>query len=100
MILRCLWSDIELARNEGLPLLNALFLLLLAKEVYKYVFIKTWDNAIDDPVVEYDMRSIYSGLWGRGDGYLVSAEEGLVDLKLFIQDKLIQFFDCGQDRAS
>lgn len=81
-----LWSDIEIAREEGIDVMNLSTPPVSALEVYEYVTSDTnWKNEILDRPYDYNMKSLYSHVLGGCDGYLCTKQDELDGIKQFIE---------------
>ena len=85
--LRRLWGHIEWALASDCRVLNIAPPPLSAHSVYEYIYGKKWENVLDKPVFDYDMRSCLLTEDEHGIGYLESPEEELEQLKRFILKK-------------
>lgn len=83
--LKDLWGHIELARANGLRRLNLATPPLSAAEVYRSLTGKVFTNELAKQPFDYDMRSRYAALFGGKDGYLISREKELQDIRDFVR---------------
>ncbi len=82
-----LWSDIRIALDNRLTVLNLATPPLSAKQVYCAVTGNSrWDNLLNKEPFDYDMRTCHAGLFGGSNGYLLTAEEELADICRFMKE--------------
>lgn len=81
-----LWSDIEKGRAAGLKLLNLTTPPVSAARVYTAVTGRAgWENILDKPPFDYDLRSRHAALLGGSDGYLCDEAAELADICAFMK---------------
>lgn len=78
-----LWQDLEVVLARSIPLVNFTAAPLSARELARELFARDFDNITRQPPLRYDVRSIHTGLWSRGD-YMYSREQVLADLTRFV----------------
>jgi nucleoside-diphosphate-sugar epimerase len=81
------WSDIERARDEDVPILNITSEPITVSELARNCFGMLFENITTHSPVTYDIRSMYSEKWGGSNGYLYSKESVLKHIKMFITDE-------------
>lgn len=82
-----LWDDIKTAMEAGVKLLHLATEPVSAGELYYYLSGGGFVNMLDAGPVSYDCRTVYDGLLGGADGYLLSKEEVLREIKEFVQER-------------
>lgn len=85
--LRRLWGDIQLALDNRIKLLNIATEPVSVAEVYKYLTGNDFKNELSTPPFNYNIKSVYSNLFGGECGYLINAEAELADLKQYIDEE-------------
>ncbi len=80
-----LWGDIQKALAAGLTLVNLTTPPVSAAEVYRAATGKDFENHLDKPPFDYDLRSLYAQILGGQDGYLCTKEEELAGVVRFLQ---------------
>lgn len=83
--LKDLWRHIEIARANGLRRLNLATPPLSAAEVFHSLTGNVFTNELAKRPFDYDMRSRYAALFGGNDGYLISREKELQDIRDFVR---------------
>ena len=82
-----LWGDLRIALKYGIRTLNIVTPPVEASEVYRYVMGQCdWVNEMDGRPLDYDVKSIYAEKFGGHDGYLITKEQELDDVKSFMGD--------------
>lgn len=82
-----LWNDINMGLENGLRVLNLSTPPISAKEVYEFVTGRTdWHNEISQKPFDYDVKSLYAGLFGGEGGYLISKESEQIDMKRYMDE--------------
>lgn len=82
-----LWSDITIALESDLRVLNICTPPVTASAVYEFVTGRAdWKNELEKPPFDYDMRSAHAGLFGGADGYFMSVNEELSDIRRFMSE--------------
>lgn len=70
-----LWSDITIAREAGLSLINLATEPVSVADVARDVFGFEFTNATPPPVARYDMRTRHAALYGGADGYIRNRQQ-------------------------
>ncbi|MDA9766616.1 TIM barrel protein [bacterium] len=85
-----LWSDVCCAVENNLSTMNLFTEPLQTRVIVEDIFPHYMDiftDALREPCpVEYNLRTKYSELWNRSDGYIKSAAQVLEDLKKFVDN--------------
>ena len=79
-----LWRDIETALSHGLRLLNLVTPPISAEKVYSFLTGHKFVNELARRPFCYDIRTKYHALFGGTDGYIMSLEQELTDIKNFV----------------
>lgn len=79
-----LWGHLEAALQQGLHKLNITTAPIEIAELYKHLEGNSFCNELNKPPFDYDLRSKYAHLLSGRDGYLMSQDEILEDIKEFI----------------
>lgn len=80
-----LWNDISMAIENNIDLLNITSEPVSAREIYHTVTNRDdWNNEIVSTPFDYNVKSIYSELFGGENGYFISKSEELNDIKEFM----------------
>lgn len=79
-----LWSDIQVALNNNIQLLNIVTEPVSVAEVYKYLAEKDFTNELEKTPYNYDIKSIHGDMYGGTCGYLLSKVDELSDLKKYV----------------
>jgi nucleoside-diphosphate-sugar epimerase len=80
-----LWHDIEVAINNGLPLVNLATPPVSTEELAKYCFDKTFTNEPADVLpTRWDMHTKYASTFHGPEHYIMTKDEELDDIKQFI----------------
>lgn len=82
-----LWSDIQIALKNDLRLLNITTEPVSVAEVYKVLSGIDFVNQLAKPPYNYDIKSIHAELFGGQNGYLISKEDELADLKRYVDEE-------------
>ncbi len=82
-----LWSDIQIALENNLRLLNITAEPISVAELYKVLSGKDFKNELAKPPYNYDIKSIHAELFGGTCGYLISKEAEFVDLKQYVEEE-------------
>ncbi|MCA0908478.1 hypothetical protein LCM27_18905 [Ruegeria marisrubri] len=77
-----LWRDIMAARENGLSFLNLATRPLRAGDIYENLTGAPFNHR-EAPQITQDMRSRFSHLWGRQDGYLLGRDDILSGIRKF-----------------
>lgn len=84
--LRRLWGHIEWALAQDYLILNIATPPLSARTVYEYIYGEQWENELDKPPFDYDMRSCMLTEGDPDMGYLESPQGELEQLKEFVMN--------------
>lgn len=76
-----LWRDINTVIENDIPLINLTAEPLCAAEVYRYITGREFKNEISQSPVKYNLKSVYSGLFGGCNGYMYTKEQTLESIK-------------------
>ena len=82
--LKFLYEHIEVAKKNSIKLLNVTTEPCNANELYSYIFGEPFINEVSQMPANYDMKSIYSELFGGNNGYFQNKDFVKEDLKNFI----------------
>lgn len=83
--LKRLWSDIQIAMENGIRLLNIVTEPLNVAEIYEYLAGKPFLNEMEKKPYNYNIRSIHFGLFNGKDGYFMDKNSVLKDLKIYVE---------------
>jgi len=81
-----LWDDINIALGKGLLLFHPATAPLSAAEVYKHLTSNEFTNEISPSPFYYDYKTKYADFFGGKDGYLMTSDEVLTDIKKFVEE--------------
>ncbi|MBP1615202.1 MAG: hypothetical protein H6Q13_2650 [Bacteroidetes bacterium] len=81
-----LWRHIQVALQNNLQLLNLATEPVTPREIYEYVTGKEFLNEMTNPLPHFDFKSKYADLMGGKNGYILTKEQALIDIKKFIED--------------
>lgn len=84
-------KDILIALDNNLKTLNITSEPVSANEISMYCLDKPFNNLLNRPVPDYDVKSVNCKLYGGKNGYLYQKQEVLQDLKYFIMQQKIKF---------
>lgn len=79
-----LWSDIQVALNNNIQLVNIVTEPVSAAEVYKYLAERDFTNVLEKTPYNYDIKSIHGDIYEGTGGYLLSKADELIDLKKYV----------------
>lgn len=82
-----LWNDIKTALAAGIKLWHPATEPVSAGEVYAYLTGEDFVNEISDRPAYYDYRTRYDAVFGGRDGYLMTKQQVLRDLREFVRGK-------------
>lgn len=85
--LKRLWSDIQIALQSGIKLLNIVTEPVSVAEIYKYLSGEDFINELPKSPYNYDVKSIHAELFRGMNGYLSSKSDELVDLKMYVDEE-------------
>lgn len=80
-----MWSDIQTAVNNNLPIVNLAVEPTTAHEIAKYTINFDFQNITEKPPLKYDLQTKYAHLYGSKGRYIYNKKKTLEDLKNFIQ---------------
>lgn len=78
-----LWPDIQTALKNQITLWHPATEPISAGELYHYLTGEDFVNELNNPLMDYDYRTIYAEVFGGGNGYICSKEELLNEIKIF-----------------
>ncbi len=84
--LKYLWQHISTALSRGLKRLNLATPPLSAAEVYRFLTGRKFVNELTKPPFSYDIRTKHYELFGGKNGYIMSREQELADLREFVRE--------------
>ena len=79
-----LWKDLQTARKNHITLLHPATQPISAADLYRYLDGGDFVNKIVQTPVQYDYRSQYAELFGGRDGYLMTKDEVMRDIRQFV----------------
>lgn len=82
-----LWEHITLALTNDFNVLNIAPPPLSAQSVYEHIYGIKWENKLDKPLFDYDMRSCLLTDSGQKKGYIERPEDELAQLKHFVLEQ-------------
>ena len=80
-----LWTDIELALDNGIELWHPATEPVSAGELYNYLTGKEFNNELGGVPADYDYRTIYAELFGGRDGYICDKRKVMDEIKEFVE---------------
>lgn len=83
-----LWSDIELALENHICKLNLAVEPVTIQELYKKLTGEDFVNELSKPVPFFNYKTKHAALWNGANGYILTKEVVLEDLKRYIQSKM------------
>jgi hypothetical protein len=86
--LKYLWDHIQVALENKLQLVNFATEPLSVYDIYKSINGNIFLNEITRNIPHYDFKTIYAGLFGGGNGYILSKERVLKDINHFIKNSI------------
>ena len=81
-----LWRDIEIALSHNLRLLNLVTPPISAEKLYSVLTGHEFINELGRQPFKYDVRTKHYALFGGKDGYIMSLEQELADIKKFVKE--------------
>lgn len=81
-----LWSDIQIALENGITLWHPATEPVSAGELYKYLTGDEFVNELGGPLANYDYRTIYASMFGGEGGYICSKDNILEKIKRFVKE--------------
>jgi nucleoside-diphosphate-sugar epimerase len=85
--LRRLWSDIQRALDNNIPVLNFATEPMKLQDIARECFKREFPGRHDGPVYHDDIRTEYATLWDQSIPYLYSADQVMADLKDFLKNQ-------------
>ena len=82
-----LWDIINKAIDNHLKILNISTEPFTIKELYNYLYNKDFDNKLNKEVANYNMKTIHYELFDGFDGYIMSKEQVMKEIKKFIEEE-------------
>lgn len=84
--LRRLWGHVELAMHNQISTLNITTPPIEVAELYKILTNRSFTNILPGHPFDYDIKSKYAELFGGSDGYLLTRDDELADIKTFLRE--------------
>lgn len=81
-----LWSDIGIALESGLPLVNFATEPVAVADVARHAFARALEPKAGGPAASYDVRTRHAALFGGRDGYLESRAEVLDGIAAYVRE--------------
>lgn len=82
-----LWNDIQIGLDCKLSIINLATPPVSSFEVYEFVTgMNNWYNELEKIPFNYDMKSKHSKLYGGENGYLITKQEELQDIREFMRE--------------
>lgn len=85
--LEYLWSHIQTALTHGIKCLNIATPPISAGEIFRYITGFDFVNELERRPYSYDMRTKHYELFGSSEGYIMSREQELYEIKEFVRGK-------------
>lgn len=82
-----LWSDIEIALSAGLSLIHLTAEPIQVADVAALGFNKKFSQSTNNPVVSYDMQTLYSRIFNGAGNYQYSHRESLLAIRAYAQSE-------------
>jgi len=79
-----LWSDIQIALEEGIKLWHPATEPVSAGEVYEYLTGEEFVNELDGIPADYDYKTVYADVFGGKSGYICDKKKILNEIRRFI----------------
>ena len=83
-----LWKDIQTALENGLKRLNLAVEPVTTQELYKELTGENFVNELSKPVPYFNYKTKYAAYWNGANGYILTKEQVMEDLKRYIQAKM------------
>ena len=81
-----LWDDLNIVMEMGIPVINIVSPPIAAIDIYEMITQKRgWNNILDKPPFNYDVRSKYANEFGGVDGYIMSRQSEQTDILNFMR---------------
>ncbi|MBQ7156023.1 MAG: hypothetical protein IJR85_10790 [Synergistaceae bacterium] len=84
-----LWQDIVTALSHGLRLLNLATPPVNAGELHKFLTGRDFVNELGRKPYSYDTRTKYAEFFGGSEGYIMSLEQELSDIRDFVKENML-----------
>ncbi len=85
-----LWRDMQTALAAGLTLWHPAVEPVSAAELYRYLTGETFVNELAGSPAYYDYKTIHAGLFHGENGYLLTKEEVLADIRAFVEKEALR----------
>lgn len=85
-----LWRDIQTALQAGLTLWHPAVEPVSVAELYRYLSGKTFVNELPGHPAYYDYKTIHADLFHGKNGYLLTKEEVLRDIRAFVEKEALR----------
>lgn len=82
------WKDVEVARSNGIELVNVATEPISVEELAHHCFDRTLPATAQPPRARYDMHSKHGRAWGQVGPYLYGKEQVLGEMKRFVDGEL------------
>lgn len=89
-----IWKRLQWCLEQKIELFNVATPPVSAAEVVSHIDGYEWENFLDKPLFDYDMRSIYCLQQDGSSGYLCTSDDELNDLKTFVLAQREKLFDA------
>ena len=83
--LKYLWSHIQTALTHGIKLINLAAPPISAGEIFRFLTGRDFVNELERMPYSYDMRTKHYGIFGGHDGYIMSREQELREIREFVR---------------
>lgn len=83
--LKNLWNDISFAMQHGIQKLNLVTPPIQISDLYRKLEGKEFCNELGKPPFDYDLRTKYSELFGRKDGYIMDQTQEIQAIREFLR---------------
>ena len=83
--LEYLWNHIKKAMENNIKVLNIATEPITVSELYKYIKNENFTNEILENVPNYNFKTKYEKLFDGRNGYIISKENVLKDIKKFVE---------------
>jgi len=80
-----LWTDIQTALRANITLWHPANEPVSAGELYEYLTGESFVNELGGTPADYNYKTIFSGIYGGNDGYILPKESILKDIKRFVE---------------
>lgn len=78
-----LWSDIQIALDNQITLWHPATEPISAGELYEYLTGEKFVNELNNPLMDYDYKTVHDKLFGGQNGYICTKEELMKEIKIF-----------------